>query len=188
MIWYSVGDECEVSPFHFGGVVPAPPPSRRPSPPPIPLYDSVQFVTKWIPPAPPAILPYCSLCRHQGSDGKTSKAMPGREDNSSDVLVKGPKNKAYLVLTEGRRKLWTEAFLNRLKISVPEILGQVRVSEGTQDAFTTCARVEYLACVACTLFLRTLEHFERCFCLEWVLYLYFSALGSRCWRLASHYL
>lgn len=122
--------------------------------PPIPLYDSAQFVTKWMPPAPPAILPYCSLCRGQGSDRKSSKAMPGREDNLSHVLVKGPKNKAYLVLTEGRRKLWTEAFLNRLKTSVPEILGQVRVSDRAQDAYTARARVECLAGVACTLFLQ----------------------------------
>ncbi|CBJ26241.1 putative methyltransferase [Ectocarpus siliculosus] len=37
------------------------------------------------------------------------------------------KNKAYLVLTEGRRKLWTEAFWRRLSSSVPEVLPQVKI-------------------------------------------------------------
>ncbi|CAM9959572.1 unnamed protein product [Ectocarpus sp. 12 AP-2014] len=35
--------------------------------------------------------------------------------------------KAYLVLTEGRRKLWTEAFWRRLSSSVPEVLPQVKM-------------------------------------------------------------
>ncbi|CAM9749410.1 unnamed protein product, partial [Ectocarpus sp. 6 AP-2014] len=37
------------------------------------------------------------------------------------------KNKAYLVLTEGRRKLWTEAFWRRLSSSLPEVLPQVKI-------------------------------------------------------------
>ncbi|CAM9638268.1 unnamed protein product [Ectocarpus fasciculatus] len=39
----------------------------------------------------------------------------------------GNKKKAYLVLTEGRRKLWTEAFSRRLNNSVPEVLPQVKM-------------------------------------------------------------
>ncbi|CAN0161292.1 unnamed protein product, partial [Ectocarpus sp. 8 AP-2014] len=38
-----------------------------------------------------------------------------------------PNKKAYLVLTEGRRKRWTEALWRRLSSSVPEVLPQVKM-------------------------------------------------------------
>jgi len=49
--------------------------------------------------------------------------------NSDAPLGKDEKKKkskkAYLVLTEGRRKLWTKAFWTRLHKTVPQIIPQV---------------------------------------------------------------
>lgn len=44
-------------------------------------------------------------------------------DNGNDHSGNG--NKAYVVLTEGRRKSWTEEFWQRLRRSVPEIISRV---------------------------------------------------------------
>ncbi|CAM9165371.1 unnamed protein product, partial [Hapterophycus canaliculatus] len=59
------------------------------------------------------------------------KLKPDFDRVIRDVLLafknnKNNDNKAFLVLTEGRRKKWTEIFQRRLQDSVPEILSQVK--------------------------------------------------------------
>lgn len=62
-------------------------------------------------------------------------------------IGKNNSKKAYLVLTEGRRKLWTKAFWTRLHKTVPQIIPQVDTRSITSELVAAeQADVPYLCC------------------------------------------
>eukprot|EP00904_Undaria_pinnatifida_P008479 jgi/Undpi1/4761/HiC_scaffold_18.g08114.m1 len=65
------------------------------------------------------------------SEQSVFKLRPGFDLILRDILrafnSKGHRQNAYLVLTEGRRKSWTNTFWRRLQRSIPDVIDQVKI-------------------------------------------------------------